>query len=388
MPTLPVSRRGLLSAAASTGLIAAAATANAAEPELPAPEPAVTPRLPTDHGELPSFKYVFANSHKKENKGGWAREATVAEFPASKALAAVNMRLYAGAYRELHWHALAAEWAFMLSGHARTTVIDPDGNAETNEFGPGDVWYFPRGYGHSIQGLGPDGCEFMLVFDDGAFSEFGTFSVTDWLAHTPPEVLAKNLGVPAAAFAKIPDHELYIMPGTVPPPLPLEPPPASLVSAPQTHRYPLLAQRPIEAPGGTVHIVSSKEFPVSTTMTGVIEDINPGAVRELHWHPHADEWQYYVSGQGRMTVFGSTARAVTWDYRAGDVGYVPRGYGHYIENTGTEPLRVLVVLNSGVYGDISISDWLARNPAQLVAEHFNLPLDVVARFPKRKVIIA
>jgi oxalate decarboxylase len=67
---------------------------------------------------------------------------------------------------------------------------------------------------------------------------------------------------------------------------------------------------------------------------------------------------------------------------------VPRGYGHYIENTGTEPLRVLVVLNSGVYGDISISDWLARNPARLVAEHFNLPLDVVERFPKRKVIIA
>ncbi len=392
MPALPVSRRGLLSAMATglpaTGLIAAASPANAAEAEAPPPEPPVAPPLATDHGDLPSFKYHFADSRKKETAGGWAREATVAEFPASKALAGVNMRLHAGAYRELHWHALAAEWAFMLSGHARTTVIDPDGNAETNEFGPGDVWYFPRGYGHSIQGLGPDGCEFMLVFDDGAFSEFGTFSVTDWLAHTPPEMLAKNLGVPAAAFAKIPDRELYIMPGTVPPPLPLEPPVGSLVSAPQTHRYPLLGQRPIEAPGGTVRIVSSKEFPVSTTMTGVLEDINPGAVRELHWHPHADEWQYYVSGQGRMTVFGSSARARTWDYRAGDVGYVPRGYGHYIENTGSDPLRVLVVLNSGVYGDISISDWLARNPARLVAEHFNLPLDVVARFPKRKVIIA
>ena len=108
------------------------------------------------------------------------------------------MTLQAGGLRELHWHANAAEWAYMLKGRARTTIFDPDGRSQRVDFGPGDVWYFPRGFGHSIQGLGPDGCTFILAFDNGYFSDFATFSITDWLAHTPREVLAKNLGMPAA----------------------------------------------------------------------------------------------------------------------------------------------------------------------------------------------
>ena len=60
----------------------------------------------------------------------------------------------------------------------------------------------------------------------------------------------------------------------------------------------------------------------------------------MHWHPNADEWQYYISGKGRMTVFASGGKARTFDYQAGDVGYVPFAMGHYIENTGDETLRL------------------------------------------------
>ena len=75
-----------------------------------------------------------------------------------------------------------------------------------------DVWYFPRGHGHSIQGIGPGTCVFVLVFDNGYFSEFGTFSISDWIGHTPPEVLAKYFGVPVATFANFPKRE-KIRPG-------------------------------------------------------------------------------------------------------------------------------------------------------------------------------
>ena len=64
-------------------------------------------------------------------------------------------------------------------------------------------------------------------------------------------------------------------------------------------------------------------------------------MRELHWHPTDDEWQYYLSGHGRMGVFASQGVAGTFDMRSGDVGYVPFAYGHYIENLGTEPLVFL-----------------------------------------------
>jgi hypothetical protein len=83
-----------------------------------------------------------------------------------------------------------------------------------------------------------------------------------------------------------------------------------------------------------MRIVSEREFPISTTMTGALLTIKPGSLREVHWHPNAAEWQYYLKGNARMTVFGSHGRARTDDFVAGDVGYVPQGYGHYIENTG------------------------------------------------------
>ena len=96
-----------------------------------------------------------------------------------------------------------------------------------------------------------------------------------------------------------------------------------------------------------MRVVSEREFPISTTMTGALLRIKPGGLRELHWHPNADEWQYYVAGRARMTVFGSHGRARTEEFGAGDVGYVPTGYGHYIENVGTDELEVLLALNNG-----------------------------------------
>lgn len=137
------------------------------------------------------------------------------------------------------------------------------------------MWYFPRGHGHSIQGLS-DGCTFILVFDNGYFSEFGTFSITDWLGHTQHEVLAKNFGLPVSAFANFPDHEVYIAKGPVPPPLDEFPAPGTLNAPPLIHRYRLLAQAPQPFPGGEMRIASEVEFPISTTMTGALLTIAPG----------------------------------------------------------------------------------------------------------------
>jgi oxalate decarboxylase/phosphoglucose isomerase-like protein (cupin superfamily) len=69
----------------------------------------------------------------------------------------------------LHWHT-ADEWAIMLAGNARASVLNPDGTIFLDDVAKSDLWYFPAGYPHSIQGLGPDGCEFLLVFDEGMFS--------------------------------------------------------------------------------------------------------------------------------------------------------------------------------------------------------------------------
>src|SRR5258705_91132 len=179
----------------------------------------VPPR--TDHGTLPSLRWSFADSHNRLEEGGWARQTTIRELPIATEIAGVNMRLKAGAVRELHWHK-EAEWAYMLAGRARITAVDPELRTFQDDVSEGDLWYFPAGLPHSIQGLADDGCEMLLVADDGHFDENSSFLLTDWLAHTPREVLAKNFEVPESAFANLPDHELYIFHAPVPGPLSAE----------------------------------------------------------------------------------------------------------------------------------------------------------------------
>ncbi len=339
----------------------------------------------TDHGDSPNLKWSFADSHMRLEDGGWARQTTVRELPVSKSMAGVDMRLKPGAIREMHWHK-EAEWQIMLKGSARISAIDADGRSTTADIGEGDLWYFPSGLPHSIQAL-QDGCEFLLVFDDGAFSEDSTFLITDWFAHTPKEVLAKNFGVAESAFAQIPPKELYIFQEPVPGPLEADAVvnPQGQIPSPFTHR--LMAQTPTQASGGTVRIVDSRNFPASKTIAAALIEVNPGAMREMHWHPNADEWQYYIEGQGRMTVFGAESRARTFDYQAGDVGYVPRSMGHFIENTGDTPLRFLEMFRSDRYADVSLSQWMALTPTHLIKQHLNLDDATIAKLRKQKDLV-
>src|SRR5438552_2584396 len=193
--------------------------------------------------DLPTFKFALEKSKGKVIGKSYGKEATVEQLPISKGIAGVSMKIEPGAMRELHWHATAAEWAFVSEGRTRTTVIDPQGNAEVNDFGPGDVWYFPRGHAHMLECLGDQPTHFILIFDNGYFSEFGTFSITDWIGHTPKPLLAKNFGLPESSFDGFPTKEVYFARGAVPPEkqsIPLQ----GRKLPPQTHKYELLEQAP------------------------------------------------------------------------------------------------------------------------------------------------
>jgi oxalate decarboxylase len=400
----PISRRNIL-AAASGGLLTAA-TAATAQPAVPQPQrpghggtepgprniardqqnPNMLIPPATDHGTLPNLRFSFSDAHMRLETGGWTRQVTARELGISKDIAGVNMRLNAGGVRELHWHK-AAEWAFVLYGSARLTAIDQRGRNFVDDVGVGDLWYFPAGIPHSIQGLNPDGCEFLLVFDDGDFDEDNTFLITDWFKHTPREVLAKNFNVPAALFGQTPDpSERYIFPAPVPGALSSDKI-AGATPVPQSFSHRLMAQKPIETSGGTVRIADSSIFPASVTIAAALVEIRAGGMRELHWHPSTNEWQYYIEGQARMGVFGASGQARTFDLRAGDVGYVPFAMGHYIENTGTAPLRLLEVFRSSYYADLSLNQWMALTPPVLLAAHLNLPPEVMEALRKGKAPI-
>jgi oxalate decarboxylase len=342
----------------------------------------------TDNGTMLPFKYSFDLAHKEIDSGGWTRQITVRDLPVSKTMAGVEMRLTAGGVRELHWH-VSAEWAFMIYGSARITAVDPDGKSFVNDVKAGDLWLFPGGNPHSIQGLGPDGCKFLLVFNQGDFDEFSTFLLSDWFKHTPKEVLAKNFNVPESTFDNLPKDKLYIFQSDLPRPLAQEQSQAGAVTGSIDEKFifrPSNMQPTKTTAGGEVKIVDKKNFPV-TDIAAAIVTLKPGGLRELHWHPLSDEWQYYVSGKGRMTVFDSGNKARTMDFEEGDVGYIEVSRPHYIENTGAEDLVFLEVFPTGTYQDISAAEWLAHTPMRLVNEHLHTGEDFLKNIPKKESTI-
>ncbi|MEV3623425.1 oxalate decarboxylase family bicupin [Paenibacillus larvae] len=336
----------------------------------------------TDAGTIPNMKFSFSDTHMQLSHGGWSREVTVRELPIATTLAGVNMRLTPGGVRELHWHK-QAEWAFMISGCARVTAVDQNGRNFIADVEMGDLWYFPPGIPHSIQGL-KEGCEFLLVFDDGNFSEFDTFSISDWFAHTPKDVLAANFGIPESALAQIPDKQIYMYQGQVPGPLETQKVPDSNGTVPKSFTHRLFAQNPIRTPGGSVRIVDSINFPASTTIAAALVEVKPGGMRELHWHPNNDEWQYYISGTGRMTVFAAGGKARTFNCRSGDVGYVPFAFGHYIQNIGDESLWFLEMFKSNRFADISLNQWMALTLHQLVQDNLHASRELMNALRKEK----
>ncbi len=343
----------------------------------------------TDAGAVPTFKYSFSQAHKRLYEGGWSHEVTERELPISKSLAGVLMRLTPGGVRELHWHN-AAEWAIMLYGVARITAVDSEGKSFVADTVEGDLWYFPAGIPHSIQGLRPDGAKFLLVFDDGNFSEYETVLLADLVAHTPHDVLAKNFGVSRQALAKLPKEELFIFQTEVPGPLEADQRAAAGSLGISSQNFAFSASQPAvikRTKGGEVRIIDSSTFKVSTTVAAAIVTLHPGGLRELHWHPNADEWQYYMAGQGRMTVFATGGRARTADFEVGDVGYVQKTLPHYVENTGKTDLKFLEMFKASHYQELSVSEWLTHTPPELVMAHLNIDKATLDKIPKESVVM-
>jgi oxalate decarboxylase len=365
------------------------------EQELGPKDPALEAQNPdsmfpptTDAGGQPPFKYPMGFARKRIESGGWTRQVTIRDFPLSKKMAGVEMRLIGGGVRELHWH-VGSEWAYMTAGSARITAVDQKGRAFVEDVKEGDLWLFPGGVPHSIQGLGEDGCQFLLVFNDGSFSEYDTFLLTEWLHHTPKEVLAKNFGVDGSVFKNVPPREKFIFATEPPRPLAEEKKQVYAVTGPVPETYAFYAStmKPTKVTaGGSVKIVDVHNFPI-TGIAAAIVTLKPGGLRELHWHPNADEWQYYVKGTARMCVYAAAGRARTMDFLPGDVGYIEQSMPHYVENIGDDDVVFLEVFPTAEYQDISLGEWLSHTPSRLVDEHLGTGEEFLAKISKSEVVV-
>lgn len=333
----------------------------------------------TDFGLIPNLRFSFADAHMTLKSGGWSREITDRELPIDNTLAIVDMNLSPGV-REMHSH-LQSEWGFVLEGGARVTAVDERGRTFIADCKPGEGWIFPANIPHSIQGL-QKGCEFLMLFDKGSYSEDNTFSISELFSHIPKDVLSANFGCDESAFDDIPEKEVYIVDGGDPGPIESQTVKSPYGKVPNTYKHELINVDPIISDGGTIKILDNSNFPACTTTAAALVEIEPGAMREIHWHSNADELQYYISGKARMTVFQPGPKARTFNYQAGDVGYVPVGNFHYVQNIGTEKLIFLEIFKSDHFADISLSQWIALTPKEVVKSALNLSDDFLNNVKK------
>ncbi|KAL4994048.1 RmlC-like cupin domain-containing protein [Aspergillus recurvatus] len=341
----------------------------------------------TDNGIVPNLKWSFSDSKTRLFPGGWVREQLVQDLPQSRDISGAQQHLTKGAIRELHWHRVA-EWGFVYDGSLLLSAVDENGRWTTEKLNTGDIWYFPKGVAHNVQGL-DDENEYLLVFDDGDFEKVGTtFMVDDWIKHTPRDVLAKNFGVNASVFDTVPEKFPYILNGTIPEEA--NSVPRGTLTGNSSYVYHTYdhPSEPVPGQGGTFRRIDSRNFPISTTIAATIVELEPRGLRELHWHPNAEEWLYFHKGTGRATVFIGDSKARTFDFAAGDTAVFPDNSGHYIENTSDDVRLVwLEFYKSDRVADISLAQWLALTPAETVANTLKIDIEVVKQIKEEKQLL-
>jgi oxalate decarboxylase len=206
----------------------------------------------------------------------------------------------------------------------------------------------------------------------------------------PPEILEKNTGLDKSVWAKTPGAPLYIFPGSLPNSLEQDKEEigGEQVASKYQYTFHLKSMAPTKSSkGGEVRIVDSRNFPPSSHIAAALVTLKPGDMRELHWHPTASEWQFYIAGKGRMTVMFPVDNARTMDFNANDVGYVPSNAPHYIENTGDTDLVFLETLPSAEFTDVSLNQWLRRVPSEMLKAHLNIDKEMATKIPAEKLIV-
>src|ERR1044072_1917867 len=334
--------------------------------------------IPRRTGDAMKFTASLDGGPIKATSGGWARDITTRSLPIATAIAGAHLYLNAGGVREMHWHD-SAEWAYVLAGHCQVTVVDPEGETEVANYGPGDLWYFPKGHSHAIQALGSEPCHAVLAFDDGLYAEHGAFGLSDWISRLDAGMVSQVTGLSKETVGQIPPAEVYIRQGEVIGRDTPEGRTQQVMNRKRTHRYALMAHPPrVKSAVGTIHVASAKEYRISTTLTGIVTRLKGRECHEPHWHAHANEWHYVSKGKVRVTLFAMDKRLATAEMSPGDCAYIPRHCGHSIQNIGKEEWELVGVLDSPHYEEATLSDWMKRAPRHLLANNLGLPKEAFA----------
>ncbi|MCJ2119366.1 cupin domain-containing protein [Methylobacterium sp. J-001] len=142
--------------------------------------------------------------------------------------------------------------------------------------------------------------------------------------------------------------------------------------------------------GGWARDLTANQLPIATGIAGAHLFLNPGGVREMHWHSSA-EWAYVINGHCQVTILDPDGGLEVLNFGPGDTWSFPAGHAHAIQTLGDVPCHAILTFDDGLYGDhgtFGLSDWLSRLDHSILRAAFNLSEAVTRDLPEAEVYIA
>ncbi len=162
--------------------------------------------------------------------------------------------------------------------------------------------------------------------------------------------------------------------------------PAETITS-RSHLFELSAQSAASYDGGSQRQAHEQNFPILAGQEASIQliTLQPGGIREPHWHPSAWEINLVTKGVASWVVIDGNSNHESFDAHVDDLVFAPQGSLHYFENLGTEDLDVLIVQNSSATEDkdnIGVGESLSQLPPQVLSAIFGVPAKTFTSFKK------
>jgi oxalate decarboxylase len=303
------------------------------------------------------FKLSAEAPQEKTNAGTRTR-AHKANFPLLQGMSLYKLHLEPRGLREPHWHANADELGYCLQGSLLVRLYDTDDKRDAFPVRPGEVFFIPSGALHSIENVGEETAEVLLVF---SHEDVEDFNLSSTLGVFSNEVLGNTWGVEASVFdtLKRPGKSVFaaLRDGQVTIP--------EKVSSP--YHYSLEAEKPVLAnSGGSVHMAKENVWPIAQKLALYSLRLTGSGMREPHWHPETAELGYVAQGRGRMTIYSPSGEVDTYIMEEGDIYFIPKAYPHHIENLEESDLHLLIFFDQGMPRDIGFTGSISSYPAELL----------------------
>lgn len=308
------------------------------------------------------------------------RESTVQQFPASFSMAGAIIDLLPGGLRGYHWHKEGAEYGTVLEGRVLLMIVDEQNRQEVGVVEKGDVYYVPRAFGHALACLGEAPCKVLAVYDEGSTVESTALNAVDWISGSNPQVLSNALRTSGPKWKAASANSPILMRGSAF----TDQEYSSLrtvAHVPESFRYRMTQMPPQVFSGGSFVEASISDFPNSRTMVGAFTLLKPGASREPHWHPNADEWDFVVSGRARIVMFDGGKATTSVEVSPGQIGFLPRGQAHSVETVGDEDFYLFSVFNTDTFQAVELSGSIIALPPEVIALNFGASSDMISKLP-------